>query len=503
MWGVLWLVLFGLMVAWRAQNLDAFGLSNDEGVYLMWGRLVAEGYSLYSETVAVQPPLFFESLAAAFRLAGDTVSVGRWAMMSGFALLAVTLSWLAHKMAGWPAAIAALLLLSLSPLVFVYSRLAMAELPSTGLATLSVVLVTLFVQHNRRGWLLAAGLVLGFSLIFKTINPFVVAPVGVLLLLHRAENNPNTIPPLSFILHPSSFSLSNRPALLLDVLLYGLSAALPVLAVFVLYDAGAAYDQLITFRGDLRAAIPGSWPETWQHFRLFLSTHWSFWLLAVAGIILTISDLGFTVASPNRNSQFARVCPAVSGIHNSQEPAPQYRAFAIQLAAVVWLLAGVALLLWHSPLFAHHFVVLLPPLILLSAAFIGRIVDCWQAGGGSMPLRVAATAVAALALFSVPAMVQANTAVAAIVTGGREQDALNLLSDVTQPDDFVMGDSQLLVFMANRRTPPPLGDLALVGIKAGRQTSPRLIEITQQFQSPAVVRWALRLPWLPQVRGLG
>ena len=34
--------------------------------------------------------------------------------------------------------------------------------------------------------------------------------------------------------------------------------------------------------------------------------------------------------------------------------------------------------------------------------------------------------------------------------------------------------------MADRRTPPPLGDLALVGIKAGRQTSERLVGFDQR-----------------------
>lgn len=478
-WGALWLALFGLAVAWRTQNLDAFGLSNDEGVYLMWGRLLAQGFPLYSETVAVQPPLFFEVLAAAFRLAGDTVAVGRWAMMSGFALLAVMLSWLAHKMAGWPAAITALLLLSLSPLAFVYSRLAMAELPATGLAVLAMALVVQFMQRNRRGWLPAGGGAFGLSLIFKTLNPFVIVPIGLLLLLHRVESN---VTGQRRMRNLSSVPL--RP-LLLDGLLFSLGMLLPLLAIVVLYDAVALFDQVIAFRGDLRAAIPGSWPETWQQFRLFLSSHWSFWLLAIGGIITTILDFRFWISDPGRTET------------NSQ-PTIQNSQFIISLAVVVWLLTGIAMLMWHSPLFAHHFVVLLPPLILLGAAFVGRVVAAWRSGTGSMPLRVAGAAVMALALFNVPAMVWANQETASVVTGGREQDALQLLAAVTQPDDFVMGDSQLLIFMADRRTPPPLGDLALVGIKAGRQTSGRLIDINRVYQSPAVVRWALRLPWLPE-----
>ena len=60
-----------------------------------------------------------------------------------------------------------------------------------------------------------------------------------------------------------------------------------------------------------------------------------------------------------------------------------------------------------------------------------------------------------------------------------------------------MGDSQLLIFLADRRTQPPLGDVALVAIKAGRQTSERMVELTKEYQAPAVVQWSLRLPWLP------
>ena len=69
-WLLLWLLLFALALAWRAQNLDAFGPVNDEGAHLMWARLAVDGYPLYSETQAVQSPLFLETIGLAFRLAG-------------------------------------------------------------------------------------------------------------------------------------------------------------------------------------------------------------------------------------------------------------------------------------------------------------------------------------------------------------------------------------------------------------------------------------------------
>src|SRR5687767_9264109 len=72
-WQLLWLILFVLAFGWRAQNLDAFGLSNDEGAHLMWAKLAVDGYPLYDQTYAVQPPLFLEIVGLAFRLAGSTI----------------------------------------------------------------------------------------------------------------------------------------------------------------------------------------------------------------------------------------------------------------------------------------------------------------------------------------------------------------------------------------------------------------------------------------------
>jgi len=142
---------------------------------------------------------------------------------------------------------------------------------------------------------------------------------------------------------------------------------------------------------------------------------------------------------------------------------------------------------------------LLPPLILLGAGLVGEVVRLWSA-----PTSAPATGLASFGLIligisalNLPAIIESNRHTAAIVTGGREQQALELLAAVSQSDDFLMGDSQLLIFMAGRRTPPPLGDVALVAIKAGRQTSDRMIELTQAYQAPAVVQWSLRLPWLP------
>jgi hypothetical protein len=439
-----WLVIFVVLLFWRAQNLDAFSTFNDEGAYLMWSRLPVDGYPLYSVTRAVQPPLFFEWVGLAFRLAGISVQVGRWAMLMGYGLFAAALGWLAYRYKRWPAALTAVILTGIAPLIFTLSRLVMAELLATGLAAAAVGFAGVFLEQKRRHWLVVSGLLFGLSLMTKTLNPFVALPICILLLMAR----------------PIKRQLL---ALLVDGLFWGIAALLPVITVWLMYDAPAMYEQTIAFRGALRAAIPGSWADTWQHFYHFGQTHWGFLLMALGGAVSAVR-------------------------HRQNQP--------LTVIWLVWLLSGAAMLLWHSPLFYHHLVILLPPLILLGAGFVANGVDLIRRAGLSGQTAVYGLVIVAAAL-NLPAIIAANQAEVSVTTGGREQDALKLLRAVSAPADFVMGDSQQLIFMANRRTPPPLGDVALVAIKAGLQTSEQMIELNQQYHSPAVVQWSLRLPWLP------
>ncbi len=497
---LLWLLIFTLALAWRAQNLDAFGLSNDEGVYLMWGRLAAAGYRLYSQTYAVQPPLFLEWVALAFRLAGPTIEVGRWAILPSFGLLAAVLSWLAYRSGGWPAALTAVLLLSLSPLVFTFSRLVMAEIPATALAVISVALCFVFLDTERRGWLIASGLALGLNFLIKPLNPFVIVPVGLLLVngqSHREAAHWSMVSGQRF----STLNLQAKHLISVtgrrwsfDLLLWGLGGVIPLAAVPLLYDPAAVYDQLIRFRGELRAAIPGSPAETLALFETFISSHWGFWLLAFGGIMAAVWRV-WTLRKQQGSGG------AGGQGRMSSSPCPLISSLLYPLTWIAWLIAGVVMLWWHTPLFPHHFVVLLPPLILLGAEFVGNwfsVLSCWPAVGGQRSAVILYSLIIIPAAFNIPALVKANNDTAAIVTGGREVEAIKLLQAVSNPDDFVLGDSQLLIFMADRRTPPPMGDIALVAIKAGRQTSERMIRLTEQYQAPAVAQWSLRLPWLPE-----
>jgi hypothetical protein len=376
-------------------------------------------------------------------------------------------------------------LVGISPLIFTFSRLVLAEIPATAFAVISVALLFQFLEKGSKGWLVTSGGALGVSFLIKALNPFVIVPVGCLLLLYHSRSFGQQRSFGEFARCLFCLDRGGRE-FLQDLLWWGLGLCLPLVSVLLFYEPAALYDQLVAFRADLRAAIPGSWSETWSQFRLFIGSHWGIWLLALGGI----GSTGLRVYLRGRK------------VIHEQGTVQAFPVALYNLTWGVWLVAGLAMLGWHTPLFPHHFIVLLPPLILLGAALVANLIVLGLAWSRfRLALRSLVVALALLlvgAAFNGPAMVQANQNMAAIVTGGREQAALQLLKAVSNPDDFVMGDSQLLIFMADRLTPPPLGDVALVAIKANRQTSTRMRELTQSYRSPAVVQWSLRLPWLPE-----
>ncbi len=432
-----WLAILMLAMLWRLNNIDAFGLNNDEGAYLMWARLVADGYPLYSQTHSVSAPLFIEGLALVFKLFGFSIVGGRMTIMATFALLALALGWLAHRIAGWPGAFAALAMVVLPTPFFQLSRQVMAEIPASLFAVLAVWGGWLyFAGHNQR-WLALAGLALAISLLIKTLYPAAVLPIA--WFIWRNEK-----------------SWRNK-------FMGGLAFALPLLATLIVvisfFNWTAFYNQVILFRSDLRAVAPWDWQQNWQMLMAFAQPLWGLGLLAGAGLLVSARR-------------------------------PRAQAWAL------WLLGDFALLMWHSPLFPHHSIILLPPAILLAVEFIEFTFYDLRFTERRSTL-VLGTGLVLGTLFSVPNLIHLNQGWLDITTGGREAEAARMLNKVTRPTDFVVTDSQLFALLANRRTPPPLGDIALVAIKAGRQSSDRLIQMSEDYDVQAVANWALRLPWLP------
>jgi hypothetical protein len=440
---MVYLLLVALVVVasigWRAANLNAFSISNDEGAYLMWAWLVHSGHPLYSETVSVSAPLFIASLDWAFDLAGVSLITGRILVLGFLGVTLLSLAWIGELLNRRLAGLAAALTFSLAPLSFALSRMTMGEIPAVALATLSMALALAYWRRGGWVWLTLSGLTLSLSLLIKALNPLLVLPLLWLIVARR--------------------SLANRLNRLVALVIWGLAGLLPIFICLLVYDPIALYDQAIVFRFELRGVFPWHLAENVVRLSDFARQHWGIVGLAMAGLILLTLRANWETLIP------------------------------------VGLWSGGALLtvLIHSPLFPHHTVILLPPLALLAGLAVAETVTVLQERrwAWSTPGWVGGMAF----LLAIPAMVQANQRVLT-ASFGRETEAITFLKQVTRPTDNVISDNLLVPFMAGRQSPPPLGDLAQVAIDTGRQTSERLIAISKAYPVEAVANWALRLPYL-------
>ncbi len=428
-------------VAWRASNLNAFSLSNDEGAYLMWAWLVHSGHPLYSETVSVSAPFFIVALDWAFDLAGVSLITGR-ALVLGFLGLALfSLAWAGRLLHHWLAGLMAALAFSLAPLAFALSRMAIGEIPSVALATLSLALALTYWRRGGRGWLALSGLALSLSLLVKALNPLLILPVLWLVWdRHRRER-------------------TGWPRIVKSLAVWGLAGLLPVFVCLLVYQPAALYDQAIAFRFELREAFPWFLDNNVIWLRYFVRQQWGIVGLALAGVVLLLHKARWKTLLP----------------------------------LGLWLVSNLLTVLFHSPLFVHHTIILLPPLALLAGVGFAETVTLLQERRWTWS--IVGFAGWLTFLLALPGAIQANRTVQA-AGFGRETEAITFLEQVTQPTDHVISDNLLLPFIAGRQTPPPLGDLAQVAIDSGRQTSERLIAISEAYSVEAVANWALRLPHL-------
>lgn len=435
-----WLLLLALSVLWRLPNIDTFGANNDEGAYLMWARLVVEGYPLYSQTHSVSAPLFIEMLAMVFRLFGFGVVLGRVVILSTFVLTAGVFAWLSHRIAGWVGAYGSLVILAITPQFFRLSREVMAEVPATLFVMLAIVFAYIYFEKEERRWLFLSGITFAISLMMKALYP----AAGV---------------PIAYFIFRNGKSWRNK---IIDASFFGIATLATLVVIVSPYPWPDFFDQAVKFRTDLRTAFPLSLSDN-SAFILKNLSFWSLWIWSGFGAIVSIDKI------------------------RTQ-------------AWLVWLLASITLALWQTPLFWQHITILLPPIILLSLEVIPYIKTISRHDEIQyIWLRKTIFAIMLLVtLFNIPkAIAFAQWKIEDTGISGGEFEAVEILSQVTRGADFVISDSQKTALFADKLTPPPMGDIANVAIVSGKQTPETLIETSNQYHIQAVLVWTNRLSYLP------
>lgn len=442
-----------------ALTLRLVGIANDtdlsdEGIRGVQLRLMAAGYTPVSEIYASQGPLSLVLVAPFYQLLGADLTAARLASVCYGMVCVVAAFGLGRALAGPPAALAAALLLGVSPVFLEGSRRAYVEVPSLAPAMLGALLLIRWRTSGQPGWLVGSAVLLAIGVLAKPMAIMLGAAAFVLIVAGT--------PGRGGYVGDASASRSRpgrwRPASL--ALFAG--TGLAVVAVVVLAIGPAAiWDQLVGYRVAARAARGWALAENWSVIRSELGRE---------GIgLLALVLVGATITLRRRS--------------------------ALAVALLAWLLVGVGMLLAYSPLWPKHVAYLLPPLAVLGGAAFAGVVSA-VAPGMSRPRSVVVPGAAAgvavmLWLATLPTTVLSeDRALVERSAGGdaaRYADDLQTVAAVTGPDEFVVMDDAYLAARTGRLTPPFLADLSWNRILARALTPERAIEETRRFDTRVVV----------------
>jgi 4-amino-4-deoxy-L-arabinose transferase-like glycosyltransferase len=451
------LFLLGLALYLRIHNLgllyDRDGY--DEGVYWQSLRAMSAGKALYSQIFYSQPPFFLLSVFPFYMLFGQTL----WAARLGIALLSLTglvgAFFLGRALAGRIGAIAAVLLLTFDPLFLAQSQTIQAEAPSTALSFLALGLAYAWWTNPEGLSGVALAILCSISLVLsiscKLLGVVTLIPIVIIMgmQLWRVLRNPAT-------------PISMRRSVIRSILFGALAFVLTALVVFLPFIS--AFTQLwqgmVTFHTDAGHFYKGEQIHNFDTMHGLLTS-----IIALTALVGTILALW----------------------------RKDWRVFPL----LAWLIATIVMLWSQVPLFHHHLVALIPPLI--SLAVINLDPRQWQNLKKVTPLKVASLLGIVLLLISIGMnawgvktyFADKRTA----RSSGLNQQIPAVASDVraaTLPDQYVITDAQFIVGAANRNTPPALVDTSLVRAATGYVTLQQLIQEAQSPQVKAVLFYSGR-----------
>lgn len=476
-------VLAGLLLAYslfQLTHLGGFYWDFDEGIELSKAWLMHDGYRLYADIWADQPPGHAVLLTLAFRLFGISVETGR-AVTVFIALIGlVAVAWAAKELdGGWVGALVAATTLAIAPNFFWASRAVMKGLLDFSLATLAMAMALTAHRTGRAVWVAAAGLTFGLALLMK-LQMIYLGPLLGLLILLRSWRAPGRLLALAG-LH--------------DLTLLASALVAPFVLSCMLFDPRAMFDQVVVTYFQTREAYPVDLAEN-------LGKLW---------VYLTADNLGLTALA---------ACGAASVLS---------RPSARGLVTVLWLALTIITAVQHAPLWLQdHFEPLLLVMSILAGVAVADIVRrlrrrprvCREWG-----LLIAGVVAATVYLLSLGHVLRVDamlltawpysndgdialpgTQAAQRVEQRRQrmEDAVRYLQTNTRPDDFVVTDYQIIAFRAGRRVPPELAAISSRRIHIGRLNGVELIHIVERYQPPVVLTWAEQLDsfddfmsWLP------
>jgi len=458
-------------IAWRAWWLNSFPLSSDEGIHLIWLRLLSAGYEPYTEVYITYPPLYPLAIELIWQIWPVEVAQ-RWFSVAYALFGALGVGLIGRKFAGPLGGVVAVALTLFSPILFEPSRAILGEFPSVGWSVWAIWLAWLYrdppqshpffsKQSGRRVLLILSGLCLAASLLTKFLSPFVAVLIPLMLILN-IEPDEQTEPKSASLLR----FIPPRPVLI-DLLLWGLAVLVPIIISMIAVDVGSLFGQVIDQRLKARTAYSEDyeyWPPRYKAIVTFIQEDTALVILAV---------LGIAVAWRRR----------LTGLW----------------IMVIWLGLAVLMLGVHTPIRYKHFLILIPPFAIfggvtvdaLISSLAGHFSDKNRTTGQQNWSKISAVAglvlLIGLYVWQIPSTLNRWEALAAEPQPPADEvEALDFISKVTAPNDCLISDDMQLLYWSGRMAPPELAEVSSNRLNSGALTLEELMAISDRYDCQLV-----------------
>ncbi len=437
------IIIATLVVAIRLNPItQSFELDYDEGLNLIKALLYSRGFSLYSQIWNDQPPLFTALLSSWLSIFGNSVLAARLLVLLFSSLLIWCFYQIIRRELGNISALIATVLLFTSWLYIRLSISVMIGLPSLSLAMLSIYLISLYKQNHLKRYLILSGITFALSLQTKAFTVFLI-PL-LILYIWDFQINLSDIQKQSKILFSSLF------------LWIGFLGSTYIL-IALSFGQFSHHDQLVQshLNQPIQTEIQNYNNLYYLNYMTFQDRDYIF--LAVVGIFTIIYN-------KNRNG----------------------------LLPITWLTSSILVLLFHKPIWYHHYHLISIPICWLAAYAVASLLDLfsqnWQGNLKSFLKSLSFIELIIPSLISI-IFVFLIFATPPISKGSPPKD-LQLMQIVMEYKDstkWLFTDRPIYAFYAGLPVPPEMAVFSSKRINSGKLTNQEMLAVLKKYRPEQIV----------------
>ncbi|MBV6622802.1 MAG: glycosyltransferase family 39 protein [Rivularia sp. (in: Bacteria)] len=444
------IILFAtFIVAIRFEPItQSFELDYDEGLNLIKALLYSRGFSFYSQIWSDQPPLFTVILSYWLNLFGQSVFAARLLTLLFSSLLIWCFYQLIRRELGNIPAFIATVLLFTSWLYIRLSISVMIGLPSLSLAMLSIYLISLYKQNHLNRYLIFSGIAFALSLQTKAFTVFLIPLVMMYIWDFQ----------INLFQFKKDYNLRNNIQNTFSALLQWIGIlCFTYIIIALLFGQFSHQEQLVQTHLNQPINTEIKNYDNLYYLNFMTAQDRDYIFLAIVGILTII-----------------------------------YHKNKSGLLPITWFFTSTLILLFHKPIWYHHYHLISIPICWLAAYAIASLLDLlsqnWHGNLKSFFKSINFFKLIIISLISL-IFVSLIFATPPITKGGPPKDLqlLQLVIKYKDSTNWVFTDRPIYAFYANLPVPPEMAVISSKRINSGKLTNQEMLEILKKYRPEQIV----------------